>query len=168
MDINDFNINNFFDQFQFNTQTSQNTQATNGAATPEPATPESEASTRYFLEIDLEIINLEMFGSFLSLISSMFYLKATFVGKEIIVSALNGIDSGLDATPYVDVGETLGLMVNFIFAYSSFKRYIEKSEQDPEHQDPYRRIAMSYIPTILAYLVRVNARREIVNTLPNI
>ncbi|MGG7076630.1 hypothetical protein [Clostridium sardiniense] len=157
MDISSINLSNFFNAFALNARLGD-----------ESGEPESEERRRYFLEIDLEIVNLEMLGTSLSLMSSLFYLKATFVGKEIVLSALNGIDSGLDATPYVDVGETLGLMVTFIFTYSSFKRYIEKSEQDPEHQDPYRRIAMSYIPTLIAYLSRVNARREIVNTLPNI
>lgn len=157
MDISSINLTNFFSPFAFNERLGD-----------ESGEPESEERRRYFLEIDLEIVNLEMLGTSLSLMSSLFYLKATFVGKEIVLSALNGIDSGLDATPYVDVGETLGLIVTFIFTYSSFKRYLEKSEQDPEHQEPYRRIAMSYIPTLIAYLSRVNARREIVNTLPNI
>lgn len=157
MDINNFNMDDFFSPYTFNVNLGD-----------ESGNPEDEERRQYFLRIDLEIVNIELFGTLLSVVSSLYYLKASLVGKEIVVSALNGIDSGLDSTPYVNVGETLGLMVNFIFAYSSFKRYVEKSEQDPEHQDPYRRIALSYIPTILAYLVRVNARRELLTTLPNI
>lgn len=157
MDFNNININNFFNPY-----------VADASLGDESGEPESEERRQYFLEIDLQIVNLELFGSSLSLLSSIYYLKASMVGKEIVVSALNGIDSGLDATPYVDVGETLGLMVLFIFTYSAFLRYSEKSEQDPDHQDPYRRIALSYIPTLLAYTVRINARREILNTLPNI
>ncbi|MBM7834931.1 hypothetical protein [Clostridium sardiniense] len=157
MDINNFNMDNFFSPYTFNANLGD-----------ESGNPEDEERRQYFLRIDLEIVNIELFGTCLSVMSSFYYLKASLIGKEIVLSALNGIDSGLDATPYINVGETLGLMVNFIFAYSAFKRYEEKSEQDPEHQDPYRRIAMSYIPTILAYLVRVNARSELISTLPNI
>lgn len=134
----------------------------------ESGSPESEARRRYFLELDLKIATLEVFGSSLSFLSSIFYFKASLIGKEIIISELNGIDSGLDSTPYVNVGETLSLISLFIFTYSAFLRYNEKSEEDPQHTNLYRKIALSYIPSLLAYITRVSARREILNDLPNI
>lgn len=134
----------------------------------ESGSPESEARRRYFLELDLKIATLEVFASSLSFLSSIFYFKASLIGKEIIISELNGIDSGLDSTPYVNVGETLSLISLFIFTYSAFLRYNEKSEEDPQRTNPYRKIALSYIPSLLAYITRVSARREILNDLPNI
>lgn len=157
MDFDNININNFSNPYIVNARLGD-----------ESGEAESEERRRYFLEIDLQIANLELFASSLSLLSSIYYLKASIVSKEIVVSSLNGIDSGLDATPYVDVGETLGLMVIFIFTYSSFLRYSEKSQEDPDHMEPYRKIALSYIPTLLAYITRISARGEIKNDLANI
>lgn len=134
----------------------------------ESGNPESKKRKRYFLELDLKIATLEVFASSLSFLSSIFYLKASLVGQQIILSELNGINSGLDTTPYVDVGETLGLIVLFIFTYSAFLRYNEKSQEDPQHTNPYRKIALSYIPSLLAYMARISARREILNNIPNI
>lgn len=122
----------------------------------------------YFLEIDLEISNLEIFASSLSLLSSIYYLKASFVGNKIITIRLSGKETSLDAKPYVDVGETLGFFALFIFTLAAFKRSEEKIYEDYNHSLPYRKIALSYIPTLLAYMIRINARADIINNLPNI
>lgn len=151
-----------------NSNNSSNPYVNNSRLGDESGNPESKARRRYFLELDLQIANLEVFASSLSFVSSIFYLKASLVGQQIILSELNGVNSGLDATPYVDVGETLALIVLFIFTYSAFLRYNEKSEEDPDHTKPYRKIALSYIPSLLAYMSRISARREILNDLPNI
>lgn len=122
----------------------------------------------YFLEIDLEISNLEIFASSLSLLSSIYYLKASFVGNEIIKIRLTGKETSLDAKPYVDVGETLGFFALFIFTLAAFKRSEEKFYEDYNHSLPYKKIALSYIPTLIAYMIRINARKDILNNLPNI
>ncbi|MBP1889055.1 hypothetical protein J2Z53_000634 [Clostridium moniliforme] len=127
-----------------------------------------EEKKYYFLKIDLEISNLEILASLISFTSSIYYLKASFIGNEIIRIRLSGEETPLDATPYVDVGETLGFISLFIFTLAAFKRSEEKTEENYNHSLPYKKISLSYIPTLIAYMNRINARKDILNDLPNI
>lgn len=143
---------------------------------PSGATPPRRGSqdSRFFLETDLDIVNLELFGTMLSLTSSMYYLQASLIGREIILSQLNGTPIDLDAKPLVDVGEALLEIALFVFLISSFMRAEERNldkalypdtAQDPE---PFERIAISLIPTVLANEVRIQARRDILSNLPDL
>ncbi|WWU65659.1 hypothetical protein QJR26_04655 [Clostridium baratii] len=121
---------------------------------------------RYLTELELQVINWEIVGSFLFTLSSIYYLEATLIGQEILIDRLNNIDDNLDSTDLTDAGEIFSLEGVIIFTVTAFVRaYIEKMRNTSTLLD-FDEIANSYLVTLWAVLIRIKDRAHILGRIP--
>ncbi|MGG7159437.1 hypothetical protein [Clostridium baratii] len=122
---------------------------------------------RYLTELELQVINWEIVGSFLFTLSSIYYLEATLIGQEILIDRLNNIDDNLDSTDLTDAGEIFSLEGVIIFTVTAFVRaYIEKMRNTNTLLD-FDEIAKSYLVTLWAVLIRIKDRAHILGRIPD-
>ncbi|AQM60196.1 MULTISPECIES: hypothetical protein [Clostridium] len=122
---------------------------------------------RYLTELELQVVNWEIVGSFLFTLSSIYYLEATLIGQEILIDRLNNIDDNLDSTDLTDAGEIFSLEGVIIFTVTAFVRaYIEKMRNTNTLLD-FDEIAKSYLVTLWAVLIRIKDRAHILGRIPD-
>ena len=122
---------------------------------------------RYLTELELQVVNWEIVGSFLFTLSSIYYLEATLIGQEILIDRLNNIDDNLDSTDLTDAGEIFSLEGVIIFTVTAFVRaYIEKMRNTNTLLD-FDEIANSYLVTLWAVLIRIKDRAHILGRIPD-
>lgn len=122
---------------------------------------------RYLTELELQVVNWEIIGSFLFTLSSTYYLEATLVGQKILIDRLNNINDNLDSTDLTDAGEIFSLEGVIIFTVTSFVRaYIEKMRNTNTLLD-FDEIAKSYLVTLWAVLTRIKDRAHILGRIPD-
>lgn len=122
---------------------------------------------RYLTELELQVVNWEIVGSFLFTLSSIYYLEATLIGQEILIDRLNNIDDNLDSTDLTDAGEIFSLEGVIIFTVTAFVRaYIEKMRNTNTLLD-FDEIAKSYLVTLWAVLIRIKDRAHILGPIPD-
>ncbi|CUP32235.1 MAG: hypothetical protein KIB43_01160 [Clostridium baratii] len=122
---------------------------------------------RYLTELELQVVNWEIVGSFLFTLSSIYYLEATLIGQEILIDRLNNIDDNLDSTDLTDAGEIFSLEGVIIFTVTAFVRaYIEKMRNTNTLLD-FDEIANSYLVTLWAVLLRIKDRAHILGRIPD-
>ena len=122
---------------------------------------------RYLTELELQVVNWEIVGSFLFTLSSIYYLEATLIGQEILIDRLNNIDDNLDSTDLTDAGEIFSLEGVIIFTVTAFVRaYIEKMRNTNTLLD-FDEMAKSYLVTLWAVLIRIKDRAHILGRIPD-
>lgn len=121
---------------------------------------------RYLTELELQVVNWEIVGSFLFTLSSTYYLEATLVGQKILIDRLNNINDNLDSTDLTDAGEIFSLEGVIIFTVTAFVRaYIERMRNTNTLLD-FDEIANSYLVTLWAVLTRIKDRAHILGRIP--
>ncbi len=130
----------------------------------------------FFLETDLHLIDIELIATLISIASSSYFFKANLLGRSIILNQLNNIE--VENTPNIDdfihIGQNLLILSLLLFAKAAFLRYEERKLDEKLYPDTalnsdlFRKIAISYIPTILSTEVRITLRDDILENAANI
>ena len=122
---------------------------------------------RYLTELELQVVNWEIVGSFLFTISSIYYLESTFIGQKILLDRLYNIEDNLDPTDLTDAGEIFSLEGVIIFTVTAFVRaHIERMRNTNTLLD-FDEIANSYLVTLWAVLLRIKDRAHILGRIPD-
>lgn len=121
---------------------------------------------RYLTELELQVVNWEIIGSFLFTLSSTYYLEATLVGQKILIDRLNNINDNLDSTTLTDAGELFSLEGVIIFTVTAFIRAHIERMRNTNNLIDFDEIANSYLVTLWAILVRIKDRAHILGRIP--
>ena len=122
---------------------------------------------RYLTELELQVVNWEIVGSFLFTLSSIYYLEATLIGQEILIDRLNNIDDNLDSTDLTDAGEIFSLEGVIIFTVTAFVRANIERMRNTNNLLDFDEIAKSYLVTLWAVLIRIKDRAHILGRIPD-
>lgn len=130
----------------------------------------------FFLETDLHILDIEIVATLLSINSSLYFLKANLLGRSVIVEQLNNseFEGVVDLDSLIDMGQNLLIVSLLLFAKAAFLRYEERKLDEKLYPDTalnsdfFRKIAISYIPTILSSEIRIKLRDDILKDATNL
>lgn len=122
---------------------------------------------RRLTELELEIVNWEIAGTFLFILSSFYFLEASFIGQKILIDKLNNIEDNLDSTDLVDRGEVFSLEGLIIFTLIAFKRAEIERMRNNKNLRYFDEIANSYLVTLWAELLRQKDRAHMLGRIPD-
>lgn len=130
----------------------------------------------FFLETDLNILDIEIIATLIAIDSSLYFLKANLLGRSVIVDQLNNVEfeNIVDLDSLINMGQNLFILSLLLFAKAAFLRYDERKLDEKLYPDTalnsdfFRQIALSYIPTILSSEIRIKLRDDILENAANI
>ncbi|MGL4569959.1 MAG: hypothetical protein ACRCVJ_02700 [Clostridium sp.] len=123
---------------------------------------------KQLLKDELEIVNMEILGTLLFILSSFYYLDASFIGQTIIIDKLSDIPDDLDPVSLIDTGEIFSLEGVIIFTIAAYKRADLERRRNNPNLSIFNEVASSYMVTLSALLVRVNDRAVLKNIIPDL
>ncbi|MEG1481399.1 hypothetical protein [Clostridium sp.] len=156
------NYNSSTNQSSTNSTTNQSSTNTDSNTTSE-FSPEVQ---RQFIETQLEILDLEILGTLLFILSSIYSLEAGLIARTILIDQLNNIPDDLNPISLVDASELLSIEGVFLYTVAAYRRADLEAAMNAPRVNRFREIAASYFVTFSAVLIRAQDRAILENRIP--